>query len=294
MFDLNLQHFSALSENICNPYFAGLPTRGTQQVRPPCKPQVTTKTALNAIVWPESPAPFLAGDPLFRHWISALAEDAHAPMIAGDIAVVHMPGQVQNALYNSASFVADDGSFVGRYDKMHLVPFGEYVPFKALLSFAGSLTEEVGQLTHGKRRVVFDANSHHYGTFICYESIFADEVRQFVNLGADVLVNISDDGWYGDTSAPWQHLNMARMRAIENDRWLLRDTNNGITAVIDPHGRIIRSAPRHVETSLFVRFDYLSPRTFYTRHGDLFAWLCAIIAIVLAVDGVFQNRYRRA
>ena len=149
-------------------------------------------------------------------------------------------------------------------------------------------------MTHGKRRVVFDANSHHYGTFICYESIFADEVRQFVNLGADVLVNISDDGWYGDTSAPWQHLNMARMRAIENDRWLLRDTNNGMTAVIDPYGRIIRSAPRHVETSLLVRFDYLSPRTFYTRHGDLFAWLCAIIAIVLAVDGVFQNRYRRA
>ena len=293
MFDLNLQHFSALSENVCNPYFAGLPTRGTQQIIPECKPRAP-RPALNVIVWPESPAPFENNDPLFRHWVSALAEDAHAPMIVGDIAVVQEPGQTANFVYNSASFIAADGSFAGRYDKMHLVPFGEYTPFPKLLSFAGSLTAEVGKMTHGQRRVVFNTDGHDYGTFICYESIFADEVRQFVNRGANVLVNISDDGWYGDTSAPWQHLNMARMRAIENDRWLLRDTNNGITAVIDPYGRVLESAPRHVRTSLFVRFDYLSRRTFYTRHGDMFAWLCAIIAIVLAVDGVFQNRYRRA
>ena len=118
-------------------------------------------------------------------------------------------------------------------------------------------------------------------------------MRQFVKLGADVLVNVSDDGWYGDTSAPWQHLNMSRMRAIENDRWLLIDTNSGVTAVINPYGQVVQSAPRHVETSLLTRFNYLSRDTFYTRHGDLFAWLCAIIAIVLAVDGAVQNNYRR-
>ena len=86
---------------------------------------------------------------------------------------------------------------------------------------------------------------HRYGVFICYEAVFADEVRQFARNGAEVLVNISDDGWYGDTSAPWQHLNMARMRAIENRRWLLRDTNNGVTAAIDPYGRVRQSIPRH-------------------------------------------------
>ena len=290
-FDIQMQRFATLSENVCNPYFAGLPTPATLLVHPECKPP---RPAIQLILWPESPAPFEDNDPRFRHWISALAEDAHAPMIVGDIAVVRDTVQPGNSVYNSAAFVTPDGTFVGRYDKMHLVPFGEYVPFQQLLSFAGSLTREVGQMTHGKLRTVFAEGGHRYGPFICYESIFADEVRQFVLLGADVLVNISDDGWYGDTSAPWQHLNMARMRAIENDRWLLRDTNSGITAVIDPYGRVLQSAPRHVRTSLFVGFNYVSSETFYTRHGDLFAWLCAIIAIVLAVDGAFQNHHRAA
>ena len=290
-FDIQMQRFATLSENVCNPYFAGLPTPATLLVHPECQPP---RPAIQLILWPESPAPFEDSDPRFQHWISALAEDAHAPMIVGDIAVVRDTVHSGNSVYNSAAFVTPDGTFVGRYDKMHLVPFGEYVPFQQLLSFAGSLTREVGQMTHGKLRTVFAEGGHRYGPFICYESIFADEVRQFVLLGADVLVNISDDGWYGDTSAPWQHLNMARMRAIENDRWLLRDTNSGITAVIDPYGRVLQSAPRHVRTSLFVGFNYVSSETFYTRHGDLFAWLCAIIAIVLAVDGAFQNHHRAA
>ncbi len=102
-----------------------------------------------------------------------------------------------------------DGARLGRYDKIHLVPFGEYVPFKNLLFFARKLTGHVSEFTRGDERKVFRLNGHRYGVFICYEAVFADEVRQFSRLGAEVLVNISDDGWYGDTSAPWQHLNMA-------------------------------------------------------------------------------------
>ncbi|MGO8718153.1 MAG: apolipoprotein N-acyltransferase [Acidobacteriaceae bacterium] len=290
VFDKQMQHFAALSEKVCNPYYAGVPLPRKTEIEPDCK---SPRPAIDVIVWPESPAPFEDADPRFRHWVSALAEDAHAPMIVGDIAVDRETGQARSAVYNSAAFVASDGTFVGRYDKMHLVPFGEYTPFPDLLSFAGSLTDQVGHMTPGKRRVVFAADGHRYGVFICYESIFADEVRQFVRMGADVLVNISDDGWYGDTSAPWQHLNMSRMRAIENDRWLLIDTNSGVTAVIDSHGQVVQSAPRHAETSLLAHFNYLSQETFYTRHGDLFAWLCAIIAIVLAVDGAVQDNYRR-
>ena len=137
---------------------------------------------------------------------------------------------------------------MGRYDKIHLVPFGEYIPFQNLLIFAHKLTGRVSAFTRGDERKVFlllRTAAHRYGVFICYEAVFADEVRQFAQLGAEVLVNISDDGWYGDTSAPWQHLNMARMRAIENRRWILRDTNNGVTAVIDPYGRVRQSIPRH-------------------------------------------------
>lgn len=294
VFDKQMQHLTALTEDPCNAFFEGLPTASSREVQPACKPGHPAVKAVNLMVWPESPAPLEYNDPRFRHWVSALAEDEHAPMIVGNIAVERDADDNRNAIYNSAAFIAADGAFVGRYDKMHLVPFGEYVPFQQVFAFAGSLTAEVGAMTHGKRRVLFASGGHRYGAFICYESIFADEVRQFVNLGADVLVNISDDGWYGDTSAPWQHLNMARMRAVENDRWLLRDTNSGVTAAIDPHGRVRQSAPRHVQTSLLAHFNYLDRRTFYTRHGDLFAWLCAIIAIVLAVDGAVQPSRRAA
>ena len=224
VFDLHMQHLTTLSENPCNEYFQGLPIRGDAEVQPTCNSRSVEKPKVDVIVWPESPAPFEDSDPHFRHWVSALAEDARAPMIVGDVAVESQPGQTESAVYNSASFVASDGTFVGRYDKVHLVPFGEYTPFPELLSFAGSLTDQVGHMTPGKRRVVFAAGGHSYGVFICYESIFSDEVRQFVKLGADVLVNISDDGWYGDTSAPWQHLNMTRdegdrKRSLDIDRY---------------------------------------------------------------------------
>lgn len=300
-FDVNMQRLVSLSENKCNKYIKGLPDAaikglpeaGAGLVTPDCAAQARPTQAMplaDVILWPESPAPFQAEDQHLQHWLSALAQDAHTPIIAGDIAVVRNAEQPMKVdVFNSASFVSPDGAFVGRYDKMHLVPFGEYVPFQQWLAFAGGLTAQVGSMTHGAKRTVFTMNGHTYGTFICYESIFADEVRQFPILGADVLVNLSDDGWYGDTSAPWQHLNMARMRAVETHRWLLRDTNSGVTAAIDPYGRVVQALPRHTQSSLAAHFGYISDVTFYTVHGDLFAWLCAIIAIVLAVDGCLQH-----
>ena len=117
------------------------------------------------------------------------------------------------------------------------------------------------------------------GVFICYESIFPDEIRQFANNGAQVLVNISNDGWYGDSGAYAQHLKQSRMRAVENDRWLLLDTNTGVTAAIDPYGRIVASVPRKTRTALQAPYALSQRTTFYTRHGDWFAYLCAIISI---------------
>jgi len=240
------------------------------------------------IVWPEAPNDFYEIDPALRAAISSqeyhaaistLARAANAPMIVGDIAFDADP-QVKRGYdqFNSADFIAPDGRIVGRYDKMHLVPFGEYVPYKKLFFFAGSLLQDVGLFDPGKHRTVFPTGEHSYGTFICYESVFADEMRQYARMGADVLVNISDDGWYGDTSAAWEHLNMVRMRAIENHRWVLRATNTGVTAAIDPYGRVVTSAPRHRRTSLRVGFDYEHDITFYSAHGDLFAYFCALIA----------------
>jgi apolipoprotein N-acyltransferase len=173
---------------------------------------------------------------------------------------------------------------------MHLVPFGEYVPFKDLFFFAQNLLHEAGTFDAGENRALFSVNGHRYGTFICYESIFGDEIRQFVRNGADALVNISNDGWYGDTSAPWQHLNMVRMRAIENHRWVLRATNTGVTASVDPYGRVVEAAPRHIRTSIRVGFGYERDITFYTAHGDLFAYLCAF-ATAAALGISLRSRY---
>jgi len=168
------------------------------------------------------------------------------------------------------------------------VPFGEYVPFRQLFFFVKQLTDQLSDMGSGSGRQAFairDAKggTHRYGIFICYESVFADEVREFAKNGAEVFVNISDDGWYGDSSAPWQHLNMARMRAIENRRWILRDTNTGVTAVIDPYGVVRQSIARHKVDTLAARYGFSSERYFYTEHGDWFAYACEILSLVLVV-----------
>jgi apolipoprotein N-acyltransferase len=240
------------------------------------------------IVWPESPAPFYSGDPLFRNALSDLASSAHSWVLAGNIGVLNASMSSQNAsapaqntteIFNTASLVSPNGNWVAHYDKIHLVPFGEYVPFKQWLWFAGGLTKEVGDFSRGASREPLPAGDEKLGVFICYESIFPDDIRRFANQGAQVFVNISNDGWYGDSGAYAQHLKQARMRAIENDRWLLRDTNTGVTASIDPYGRVVASVPRKVRTPLVAPYALISGTTFYMRHGDWLGYACAIISI---------------
>ncbi len=231
---------------------------------------------IDLIVWPESPAPFYAADPLFRHAVGEMAHQTGSWVVAGAIGT--NPGDAKR-VFNSASLIDPRGEFTARYDKVHLVPFGEYLPFPSVFSFAGGLTKEVGEFERGSSREPLDAGSQPLGVFICYESIFPDEVRQFANNGAQVLVNISNDGWYGDSGAYAQHLNQTRMRAIENDRWLLSATNTGVTASIDPLGRIVARSPRKERTTLVAPYALTSVTTFYTRHGDWFAYACAIISL---------------
>ena len=243
---------------------------------------------IDLIVWPESPAPFFINDPRFRHAVSEVARQSHAAVIVGSLGLP-TPSQGQE-LYNSAAIVAPDGSWGARYDKNHLVPFGEYVPFKQLLGFANSLTHEVGDFIPGKEHNVLRAGDLAVGTFICYESAFPGEIREFAKNGAQVFVNVSNDGWFGDTAAPWQHLDQARMRAIENHRWLLRSTNSGITGVIDPFGRVLDTAPRNQRTFIDVPFSIENDTTFYARHGNWFWWVCAIISVAaIAAKFVIRN-----
>ena len=240
------------------------------------------------IVWPESPAPLWERDPRLRTTLSSIAEQTHAYVLAGTLGVV--PGD-SNELYNSAQLVAPNGNWIARYDKIHLVPFGEYVPLKdffALLHMK-KLVQEVGNFVPGTERMVLPVNSYKLGTFICYESTYPDEVREFVANGAQLLVNISNDGWFGESPAPWQHLRMARMRAIENQRWLLRSTNTGITASIDPFGRIVQQARRNVRVAVDVPYGIVTSTTFYTRHGDWFAWLCVLVCAIITIGALFSR-----
>jgi apolipoprotein N-acyltransferase len=232
------------------------------------------------ILWPESPAPFFASDPIFREAVGNLAREARAWIVVGNIGTDSpTTAASKSSEFNSAQLVSPAGEFLSRYDKIHLVPFGEYVPFREVFSFAAGLTEAVGDFTHGASRTPLVAGDHKLGVFICYESIFPGEIRQLPKDGAQVLVNISNDGWYGDSGAWAQHLNQARMRAIENNRWLLRDTNTGLTASIDPYGRVVESIPRHERTTLVAPYALIPDVTFYSQYGDWLCWLCAIISI---------------
>ena len=266
----NVQWMIGQSMRTCSAAYQGMPESGGPLVTPRCNENVPPP---GVVVWPEAQSPLQSDDPRTVALLHALGTTVHAPVIAG------MLGRDQKGIYNSAVFTSHDGTILGRYDKFHLVPFGEYIPYRQLFFFAHQLTQQLVDFQRGNSREPFRDDGHSFGIFICYESIFASEVRPFALNGADVFVNVSDDGWYGDTSAPWQHLNMARMRAIENHRWILLDTNNGITTAIDPKGRVTYSAPRNVDTSLVVRYGYEDDLTFYTRYGDLSAYACGIIAI---------------
>jgi apolipoprotein N-acyltransferase len=274
--DRHIAEFTRLAGEQCKTYIAGIPQTGASNGEIICPPYPTHP---DLIAWPESPAPFEEEDPRFQQALAGIARVEDAPLVVGNIGMDSSAEDGAWNYYNSAVVINADGTHVGRYDKIHLVPFGEYVPFQKFLFFARKLTGKVSRFTPGVERKVFMLKGHRYGIFICYESVFADEIREFAKNGAEVLVNISDDGWYGDTSAPWQHLNQARMRAIENRRWILRDTNTGITSVIDPEGRVRQSIPRHQADALPAGYGFRDDVTFYSAHGDVFGWGCVLLGL---------------
>jgi apolipoprotein N-acyltransferase len=234
------------------------------------------------IVWPEVPAPFSMQDPSFAQRAQQIARDSGGDFLVGVVDWKRSPNGGSQAT-NTAILLNPAGLRLFTYDKIHLVPFGEFVPYRQWLTFAGRLTADLSDFTAGKAFSIGQLPQGKFGVFICYEAIFPDEVREFTRHGAQLLINISNDGWFGRSSAPPQHLMMARVRAVENRRWLLRDTNNGFTASIDPYGRIVAELPTDVRSELEAPYDFRSGFTLYTRLGDWFAWLCILASLSIFV-----------
>jgi apolipoprotein N-acyltransferase len=231
------------------------------------------------IIWAENPAPFyFPRDPVFAGAMAALARQAQAYVVFN---TVTFAGPDYTLPKNSAIVLAPTGLSLLQYDKIHLVPFGEYVPAWAFPGKIGKITAQVGDFVPGSEYRTAASPKGAIGVFICYEDIFPQLVRRLTPVGPGVLVSISNDSWYDDSPAAAQHLEIARFRAVENRRYLLRATNDGITTAIDPYGRILESLPRHVERVLCARFAFVKVSTFYTLHGDVFAWLCVAMTLLI-------------
>jgi apolipoprotein N-acyltransferase len=240
----------------------------------------------DVIVWPEVPAPFYSDDPVFLRFVASIAKTSGTPVLTG--AVGRAP---DHAPLNSAVLVSPAGAVATRYDKVNLVPFGEFVPWPFGL-VTQKVSTEAGDFEAGNTVVISPLGTHRMGTFICYESVFPKYIRRFAADGAEVLFNISNDSWFGKSQARYQHLRIVRMRAVENRRWVVRATNNGISASIDPAGRVVEALPEYREAAARLPFGFRSDLTPYTRFGDWFVALCAAGAMAAVVISWYPKRYR--
>lgn len=254
---------------------------------------------VNLILWPEQPAPLnFELQPQFQRMSARLLDATHAAFLFEEVSyplsALGVPNYHQPR--NSAQLINADGTIGPRYDKMHLVPFGEYDPLPAWIASlggVGKLVQDVSDFVPGSAPALLPLGPHRFAVMICYESIFPALARHNVAQGAEFLVNLSDDSWYGNSSAAPQGLMMAQVRAMENRRWLLRDTDNGITAVIDPYGRVTAYLPRFTSGVLDASFAPSSALTFYTRHGDWLAFACLLAAAALALYGLGRSLWKK-
>jgi apolipoprotein N-acyltransferase len=243
------------------------------------------------IVWPEVPAPFSLQDSKFDVRVQRIARDSGQYFLLGVVAWKLSPGKQLEAT-NSAVLLSPAGEQTYTYDKIHLVPFGEYVPLRQWITFAGRLTADISDFTPGTVYSVGQLPGGRFGTFICYEAIFPSEIANFARGGAELLINISNDGWFGRSAAPPQHLMMSRVRAVESRRWMLRDTNNGYTVSVDPYGRIVAEMATDVRGELDAPYDFRSDRTLYSLWGDWIAWLSLIASILILVRAIAMKQAR--
>ena len=240
------------------------------------------------LIWPESPMNFTyASDRTFQEQLAAFTKQHHTSLLFNSLEPT-----LNHGFYNSALLINEEGRMIAQYDKIRLMPFGEYVPLPQWLPGASLITGLVGEFTPGTKYTMMPFGNEHAGTFICIESAYPWIARQLTSEGADVLINISNDGYLGPTAVMRQHLANAVFRAVENGRPVLRVTNTGITARIDDKGRV-HDQTLPFQTDVRVWQVARSPvvSTFYTRYGDVFVYACVAIT-VLAFAGILLSSRR--
>ncbi len=248
------------------------------------------------ILWPEAATPFVfARESADRSRVVDIVRDARTPLVFGSPALRRRADGTLSLL-NSAYALNRSGAVTGRYDKQHLVPFGEYIPLKPLLSFLDKMVVGIGDFQPGRGPTLLsmfhgrDRREARFGVAICYEVIFPDLVRRIADQGANFLVTITNDAWFGDTVAPYQHFGMVVFRAVENRLSFARAANTGISGLIDPTGRILTATPVFTERVVTGAIPLGAPSTLYTRFGDVFARACVILVVLAMVFARFISR----
>lgn len=260
--------------------------------------EAAVKSKVDLVIWPEAAAAFFfqpdnnypprfIGDMAYRDRLLEMARETHVPVLLGAPALGVSDGRL--GIYNRAYMVSDKGQIAGHYDKIQLVPFGEYVPFRPILGFfVDKIVHGFGDLIPGTAQTLFDVKGARLGVLICYESVFPDLTRREVDKGADVLVNITNDAWYGKSSAPYQLLAMAAMRSVETKVPMVRVANTGISAVIAPDGRITAPTPLFKRGTEIEDVKWRPRCTVYTAVGDLFAEACFMLIVAGLIVGAIR------
>jgi apolipoprotein N-acyltransferase len=245
----------------------------------------------NLIIWPETAAPFFFQTPsTFQNRVFEISQQMGAPLLLGAPAFDRQGAK--NIYFNSAFLISPEKKIIGRYDKIHLVPFGEYAPLSGILGFTQDIIGAIGDFTAGSGIRNLSSPLGEFGVLICYEAIFPDLTRQFVANGAQFLVNITNDAWFGKTSAPYQHLSMVTLRAIENRVPIARAANTGISALIDSSGQIKAASGLFTRETLSGTINIGKTKTIYSQYGDLFAYVCMGVTGLCLVVIRFGRGYR--
>jgi len=248
-------------------------------------------SGVNLIIWPESAYPWVLLDNKKDVPPALLGLDgAESYLLTG--VLTEQTGVRERTLYNSMMLLDSGGNIIGRYYKSHLVPFGEHVPYKKLLFFAKKLVAPVGNFAVGKDLTPLYTDDYQIGGLVCYEDIFPEIARTLTRNGANFLAVITNDAWYGRSSAAFQHLAISVFRAVENRRWMIKAANSGLSAMIDAKGQIISKTDIFEEGMIVANMKLGVGNSLYTKYGDWFAWMCvAICACIVSFSGITRLKY---